>query len=161
MVMKNKGFTLLEMMIVIQIISIIAAIMIPNLIRFNIQTNQAATIGNLATITRAQATFSSAERGYAVSFNALRDDPVAANQVPYLDMDFNSGAVSGYVFDLEEAGQPVNTSSGVDGFSDFHCRANPANPGSFGSGVYYYFTDASGLIRYELANPANEDSNVI
>ncbi len=158
---NTKGFTLLELMIVIQIIAIMAAIAIPNMIRFRIQTNQTAAIGNLATITRAQATFTGAERGYASSFNALRDAPLQAGQIPYLDIDFNGGAVRGYDYELEEAGAAVATSSGVDGFTNFHCRANPANPGSFGSGIYFYFTDASGVIRWDRDGPADEDSNII
>ena len=57
MVKKENGFTLLELMIVIQIISIMAAIAVPNMMRLRIQSNQAAAIGNLATVVKAQVAF--------------------------------------------------------------------------------------------------------
>ena len=161
MLTKNKGFTLIELMIVMQIISIIAAIAIPNMIRFRIQTNQAAAVGNLAAVSRAQAMFTGAERGYATSFADLRDTPISKGQVAYLDIDFTAGTVSGYDYALEPAGEPVPTNSGVEGNSDFHARANPANPGSFGSGIYYYYVDATGVIRYSKEGPADETSNVL
>ena len=58
--MKNKGFTLIELMIVVAIIAIIAAIAIPNLLRSRLQSNEAAAIGNLKTIVGAQTAFAAA-----------------------------------------------------------------------------------------------------
>ena len=74
--MKNKGFTLIELMIVVAIIAIIAAIAIPNLLRSRLQSNESATIGNLRTVVGSQSAFAAAERGYASTFAQLRNDPI-------------------------------------------------------------------------------------
>ena len=69
MAKKNAGFTLIELMIVIQIISIMAAIALPNMMRLRIQSNQASAIGNLAAVIKAQTAFDTLKAAYP-------DDPV-------------------------------------------------------------------------------------
>ena len=50
---NKKGFTFLEIMIVVAIIALLAAIAIPNLLRTRIQANESAAISSLKTITTA------------------------------------------------------------------------------------------------------------
>ena len=137
---KNTGFTLIELMIVVAIIAIIAAIAIPNLLRSRISGNESAAIGNLRTVNGAEVAYHAAKSAFATTFAALQ-----ADTPKYLDGDW-AAARSGYTF----------TMGGTT--DNYTCTAQPV---SAQTGTRYFYTDASGVIRYNAGSAASDTSNAI
>jgi type IV pilus assembly protein PilA len=75
---KQKGFSLIELLIVVAIILIIAAIAIPNLLRARIAANESSAVSSIRTMNTAQVTYQSTYPtvGYSSTITAL--GPVAA-----------------------------------------------------------------------------------
>ena len=134
---SNKGFTLIELMIVVAIIAIIAAIAIPNLLRSRMQSNESSAIGNLRTIVGAEVAYHAANYAYTAAFA----DMTGATP-PFLDGNWDATPKSGYNFVL---GGDAN---------NFTANANAVAYGTTGSKGF--FTDSSGVIRY--ADSADADA---
>ena len=138
---KNAGFTLIELMIVVAIIAIIAAIAIPNLLRSRMTANEGAAIGTMRTISSAQQQFQSAAidpDGSGMGQYAVDCAALGAEVPPFLDTAVAGGQKQGYNF--------VTARAGADGAPTYTANADPISPGS--SGNRGFFVDESGLITF-------------
>src|SRR5688572_1901255 len=94
---NNKGFSLLELLIVVAIILIIATIAIPSLLRSRQAANESAAVANLRTINTAQVTYLSGSGG---TYGALTD----LQGTGLLDSSFsNPVGKSGYTYTIAVA----------------------------------------------------------
>jgi prepilin-type N-terminal cleavage/methylation domain-containing protein len=148
---SSKGFSLIELLIVVAIILIIAAIAIPNLLRSRIAANQASAVGSLRTLNTAEITYSSTYNvGFPQTMSYLQPPAAGANPTStaagLIDSVLSGGSKSGYSFTYSP------------GASDSTGRINTyqftAVPISNSTGTNYYFTDQSGVIRQNSTTTA-------
>ncbi len=141
---KRQGFTLIEIMIVVAIIAVIAAIAIPNLLRSKLQTNEASAVSDLRTVCAAQMACSTARLTFG-SFATLVDE-VDGVGTAFLDTSWFEGREkAGYIFTMPEADA-----------DSFTCFADPIALGSTGS--RFFRIDTSGVIRFSPGGQPGPDA---
>ena len=148
---KQTGFSLIELLIVVAIIMIIAAIALPNLLSARMAANEASAVQSLRTI-------QSAETLYATTYTTLGFSATLADlggasssacvasptQACLIDNLLASGTKNGYTITW--------TGDGLTPSFSYNLNADPSARG--GSGRRSFFTNYPGVIRYNDSGPA-------
>lgn len=145
-----RGFSLIELLIVVTIILILAAIAIPRLIAVKMVANEAACVSNLRAIDDAEAAYAANYPGigFSASLTALGGAGPAPSSAGALLLDRSlaqgSPIKSGYVF--------TYTPDGASPATTYAVNADPqiANV----TGVRHFIVDETGIIHYKVGAPA-------
>ena len=131
----RKGFTLVEIMIVVAIIALLAAIAIPNLLRARLNANEAAAIASLRTVSTGCESFRAAQSPVTYPANLAA---LSGANPPYIDATLGGGTKQGYTFTyaLVSANQ-------------YTCTGAPVTANV--TGTRTFFVDESGVIRLNNA----------
>jgi prepilin-type N-terminal cleavage/methylation domain-containing protein len=155
---KQKGFSLIELLIVVAIILIIAAIAIPNLLRSKMAANEASAVGSMRTLNTASVTFSTSYGGYPSTLSQL--GPIASGGTAssgladLVDSVLASGIKSGYSFTWSTGSTDANGN-----YLNYSISAQPTSVGT--TGQRYFYSDQSGVIRANAAGSATATSTPI
>ena len=144
---KQKGFSLIELLIVVAIILIIAAIAIPNLLRARIAANESSAVASIRTINTAQISYNSAYPTVGFAALSALSGSCTGNTLPtsaaacLIDSQLASGSKSGYTF--------TSTASGGPPASSYVAFANPQTQNT--TGVRSFCSVADAVVRYTTA----------
>ena len=147
---KQKGFSLIELLIVVAIILIIAAIAIPNLLKSKMAANESSAVGSVRTINTGLVTYAAGcpSLGYAATLNEMFTGALCTSGTAIIDnvLGQDPANKSGYTFTYK-AGAVVGTV-----INTYTLSATPQKIGTTGQRGFY--SDQTGVIRYNQTGTA-------
>ena len=153
------GFSVIELLIVVGIILVIAAIAIPDLLKSRVSANQASAVGSLHTISTAETNYATTYgTGYSPDLASL-DGPSGASSATsagLIDSILGTGVKSAYTF----AYAPTSISSTPPQYVSYIVTAQPTVGCGTGNGNCY-FTDTTGVIRFNTSGVASSTDSPI
>ena len=148
---QSSGFSLIELLIVVAIILIIAAIAIPNFMRSRMAANEAATVQNMRNISTAEVAYSTT---YGIGFSATLPDlgpagggPPTPTGAELIDDILATGVKAGFTLSYVSSAP----SNGI--IFDYTLNADPTTVGITGS--RHFFADQTGVIRQNVSATAS------
>ena len=153
---KQKGFSLIELLIVVAIILIIAAIAIPSFMRAKIAANESSAVSSVHAVTTAEISYSTlfSDIGFSVKLADLGTGgvspcPGTATASCFIDPVLAAGTKSGYTFTYLQDGSSTPSTA-------YTVNADPVIPNVTGQKSFY--ADQNNVIRYASPGPATASS---
>jgi type IV pilus assembly protein PilA len=139
---KQKGFSLIELLIVVAIILIIAAIAIPNLIRSKMAANESSAVASLRTINTAEVTYNNNYPGAYAALSSLGGNctsttAATSTSACLIDNLLAAGTKSGYAFVVTPAAVTYSTT---------------ATPQATNTGTRQFCSDVNLVLYYSLTS---------